>query len=206
MAKLYTTGPVHIFVGCGGSVNAKQVLYLGTGQEAPDIEIQREFEPVKNDIGGTMLPMDRVYEGQEAMISVALNRIKLTTLHAMQSIRLGGLTPGIETVDTIGTAICQEGWTYPTFLVFPYQAAKASMADLPAGYRFWSTFLQGPDRIKPGTRVKQVHVLIRCMRHFGNVANPLSGSAVGGQPGLSTTLSLIPKLYDFDVSGMPAVD
>lgn len=203
MAKLWTSGPVLVFTGTSLS---KQPEYLGTGEEAPDVEISRSFEEVKNDLAGTVLPMDRVYEGQEGMTSVVLNRYNERVLLHCQSIRPGladNASPGIDEVDNIGTMIGQEGWTYPLWLLFPYATLKPSMADMKPGYRFWSSFLIGPDQIKAGTRAKRVHLMFKHQRAFTAASSPVGTvSAVGGAPNIASLINLKGKLYDFDMSNV----
>lgn len=208
MAKLWTTGPVLMYAGVGGSASSRSILFLGTGEEAPEINLHREYEPVRNDLSGTVLPMDETYEGQEAMVSVVMNRFNWLTLLRCQTAseaNFGSLTPGSDVAGAIGSLMAQEGQTFPLYCVFPY-ATRASMATMPLGYRFWSAKMIGPDNIKGGTRNKKIHCQFKCMRSYTASTNPLSGPAVGGTPGLGAGFSSVGILYDFNVTGVPAID
>lgn len=207
MAKMWTTGPALLYAGIAGGKNSKQIRFVGTGETAPDIELKRAYSPAKNDLAGTIIPMDEVYEGQEALITVTVNRYNLSTILAMQAAseaNFGG-TPGYDTAGAIGSLMAQEGNTFPFYVVFPY-ATRPTMAGMMAGYRFWSGKLVGPDTVKPGTKEKQILLMVKCMRAYTASPSPLSGPALGGTPGLGAGFNSVGKLYDFDVAGVPAID
>lgn len=204
--KLYTTGPALCFAGVGGTPGARSPLVLGTCQQAPQIELIRAYTPVMNDLAGQVLPMDEIWQGERAIISLPLNRFQLATVLRMQSLPNFNGLPGQNTSIDIGTAMAQEGNTWPFYMVFPYATgvtARASMNnDLMPGYRFWSCKLVDADKIKPGTTEMSEILTIQADRAYTGSNDPLQGTMVGGSPGPLSALNLAPRLYDFNIAAV----
>ncbi len=211
MAKVYVTGPVHMWAGVGGQdLNSKTPLYLGTGQQAPDIDIKCEWDQVMNDLSGTKLGFDDLYEGTEAMISFVLNRFKYATLLRMMSRpNYAQGTPGMEVSGDVGTLMGHENMTFPFWCKFPYNA-KPFQNDMPAGLRFWSCKLLSPDKIQGGTKDKKIHCIVHAKRAFTNKSSPLGGPSIvyngGGAASVNNLDGGTFKLYDYDMNGLPAFD
>lgn len=185
MSKIFTTGPALMFLSYG------EPMYLGTAESPPDIDLIGGFEPVFNDLGGTVLPMDRIYEGEEAIISFVLNKYNQPALDIIQAV-VGGKTMGRDTFGDIGTIIGQEDRTFGFGMVFPY-AAKPIYSDMPAGYNFFSCFRIGPQGVRPGTRAKSHNLILRAQRY--TTARASLGNTI------STSLdSVVSTLYNFNVA------
>lgn len=201
MAKLYTTGPAHLFVGVG-NVSSKEPVYLGTAETAPDIDIQREYEGVPNDLGGSRLPMDRIYEGEEGMVGGVLTRWNEEVIAALMSVPdFENGTRGLNNQFDLGTLMGSEGFAFPVWVVFPY-ASKPAFAGMPAGYRFWSC-INMSEGIRPGTRAKRHQVLFKAQRSFTTSSTPSVPYSV--QNGVGITAATW-RLYDHDMSGLPDID
>jgi hypothetical protein len=193
---------VHIFVGVGGYVGsapamlAKSPAYLGTGERAPRPSFRPAFEPVMNDLTGSRIPYDWMFEGEEAIVTVRLTRWDEPTLAALQN-RTGpaGQPRGVNFANDVGTLMLTEGAAYPLWLLFPFGIpgiGKPAMiaGGLPQGYHFYAAFLEGPDdRDSLGTNPATVDLTWHCGRVF-------SSSGANNIPRLGTVL------FDHDMSAV----
>src|SRR5271166_2405198 len=135
MAQLFSTAPALIYVaqtgpglapggGPGGSpVNPG---FLGTAEFAPQIHVRREFEPVFNDLGGSRIAFDTMYESKEGFSFMDLTRWNENLFQQLaacpRSINVNPNDPedGADFNGDIGTLMIQEGLAYTVFLKFPY--------------------------------------------------------------------------------------
>ena len=205
--QLWTTGPAFLFTDVG-----KGIVFLGTAQSAPEIEVTPSFTPIMNDMSGQRLPMDRHYDGTEAIITAIFTRWNYAALLTMYSRPMplallgpGSAAPGFNTIFDMGTIMGQEGMTYPLWVWFPKAPAAAgganqsnAYATMSPGYRFWSTIMIGPERISPGTKAMTQSVVIQAQRAFTTLTNPGAGNVYDGGNGA------LFKLYDFDMTGISA--
>lgn len=184
MAGAQVTGAVHIFPGVLNA--AKAFAYLGTGREAPKIRTARGWVPFFNDIGGPKISFDEVFAGEEAMISVVLNRFNGAVLSAITSVPnfLLGAHPGIKPFGSTGTMMLQEGLAYPLVMTFPYFSKPAFKAlGMPPGVRYYASFLEGPEEYLQGTVPREINLIWKCKA----VYDPRNGSQSLGD-------NVIPKL------------
>lgn len=184
MASLYSSGPVHIFCGIVGS----GVQYLGTGERAPKIRLNPEWDAVMNDLSGTKLPMDYIFEGEEAFVGVTLTRWNQPVLDILRTRTNRAAPPGFTLPTDLGSLMVTEGLTVSLYLYFTF-ATKLAMvaAGMPAGYRFTSAFLMGPDDLERGTGPNKDQTMFHCVRAFDIVTGRMN-------------------LYDFNVGAMPAIN
>lgn len=204
MASLWTTGPAHMFTVL--SPTSTTPVYVGTAETKPDIEVTPAWTEVKNDIAGQSLPLDRMYDGMEGMVSAIMTRWNYPVLLAMQArpniavAGAGGLggAEGVNFQLDVGTMMSTEGFTYPFWVWFP-KAALAAYAGMPAGYRFWSTFLIGPDKIEPGTRAKKQALVVKAQRAFTPSNSPAQSVPGGMVPGGPTAVF---RLFDHNMTGI----
>jgi hypothetical protein len=194
MAGQKVTGPAHIYCGVGPN---KSPLYLGTAERYPKISIRPHFKPTFTDIGGDV-PFDMSFQGEEGFVSADISRWNEIT-YAIMAARPRHRHPLFPRGSTfngdIGTLMLAEGAAYPIWVVFPYAAVnggKAAFADMPAGFRFVSSYLMGPDELEPlGTTPQKERLIWHCLRSFyittgGNARQFL--------------------LYDHDMRGLPSID
>lgn len=96
MASIWTTGPALVYVqapiaaGLGGATLLKALRattpqFLGTFESRPEIEVDPAFQPVLNDLGGPMVPIDRVYTGKEARASGVMNRLNMNLIRVLMA-------------------------------------------------------------------------------------------------------------------------
>lgn len=179
MAIIHVTGPVHIYVSLPGYAwpnsatgipsalsTQPSIYYLGTGEQAPRIDISKLYEPVANDIAGSQSrPLDTLYQGQVARVSANLNRWNESVINTLDNAAdaAGDSNRGVDTLSAVGSAMIHEGLTFQCWLHFPYSAAKAYGAtySMPAGYRFFACRLL-PYQIDPGTKQKRRVFAIDC--------------------------------------------
>lgn len=210
MAQPYVSGPVHVFVGIGGYAGStsamltKNPAYLGTGERAPRPSFRPGFEPLMNDVTGTRIPYDWVFEGEEALVTVRLTRWDENVLFAMQN-RVGaaGQARGLNLANDIGTLMITEGAAFPLWLLFPFGVpgiGKPAMigGGMPQGYHFYAAFLEGPDDMDQlGTNPRTVDLVWHCGRVF---------APTGIQAGTTTIPRLGNGLYDHDMSAVNSMN
>ncbi len=181
-AKLQTTGPVYVF--CGASPQ-----YLGTAEREPRIQIRRRYSPVFNDMGGDT-PFDYQYMGEEAFVTVDLNRYDESVYAkiAAQPNGDGSEERGSCKFGDLGTFMIQEARAFPLWLLFPYSQVKPDQGT-PPGYHFIETWLEGPDDLPVGTKARKTRLIFHAGRAFS--VSPPTGVDF--------------NLYDTDMSGLPPI-
>lgn len=186
MAKMFSSGPAIIFSEMSGG----SVKQLGTCEGAPEIQIQGEFEPIYNDLGGTQLPIDRIWEGEEALVNMILTRWNQDVLEDIMGVLTGGVG-GTQYLADVGSIMGQEGHTRQLWVFFPF-SLKPEYADMPGGYHFLATMRVGPQRINPGTGVNKHQLIMKAQRKM-STSIP------------SSLNSEVFKLYDHDMSGISGI-
>ncbi len=186
MAEGFCTGPALFYFDFGTGPT-----FFGTTEGEPDIVWTPEWEPVPNQLAGSRLPLDRNFQGEEALISGVFTRYNETLLQPLmkrttRAVGTGNVR-GKEGAGALGAFLGQEGLAFACIVVFPYFSKpifqKAGMAP---GYRFFQCFNEG-DRYPPGgTKAQRYHLRLHAARRF-NIA------AIGGY-----------DLYDNIITGLPA--
>ncbi len=178
MAQPYVTGPCHIAVAFGLRATNRfgTPLYLGTAERSPRIQIRPTWTPLFNDIGGSQIPFDMAYEGDEAFISADLTRWN-EGIYALLAARTNNpanqLGRGTNINGDLGTLMITENVANILLLQFPYSTLKAATyGTQPAGYRFLRTWLEGPDDLDPlGTQPRKIRLVFRALRAFSITSN-----------------------------------
>lgn len=169
MAQPYVTGPAGIWVNVAGAP-----AFLGHCERSPSIQIRPYYTPVFSDFAGQRVPLDMIYDGEEAMVSLDLTRYN-ESVYTVLSSRPGAAIRGTNIPGDIGTLMLLEGRTFDMWVTFPY-AAKAVMSSgvgltsggaMPAGYHFYAAYLEGPDDLGPlGTTARRLRLNFHCIRNF----------------------------------------
>jgi hypothetical protein len=188
MASIYSTGPALLFADIGAGPT-----FIGTGVEGPDLSLDTRFKEIMNDLFGTELPGDRSYQGQEGDIEVMLNRFNFPILLKMMTRPFIGnnaanqaSVPGSNVLGDYGTLMTQEKQGFPLWIFFPRNiVAGMVLAGLIPGFHFFSTFIIGPDKIKPGSGDYQQQVIWKAQR-----------KVTIGTSAVTSTL----QLYDHDMT------
>lgn len=150
MAQAWCTGPAYLFC----QPPAQSVQFLGNTERTPKMRVVREFEPVMNDMAGTKVPYDRLFQGKHIFISGLLTRFNWSVYLALA--QLPNVTgDGLDIPGDVGTLMMTEGKAVPFWVEFPYavggRAGKAAMAGMPQGYHLFAGVFEGPDEHEAGT-------------------------------------------------------
>lgn len=191
MAQVYVTGPCSVWVGIGdGSTGSATPTFLGHAEKSPSIQIRPQFSPVFNDLAGQRVPIDYLYDGEEAMVSVDLTRYNEATYRSIASRPTMTATRGTNIPGDIGTLMALEGKTFPLWLNFPYAAKTVMSAGaMPAGYHFYAAFLEGPDGLDSlSTSNRRLRLNFHCIRKMTLESTELGTGAF--------------YLYDHDVTAV----
>ncbi len=190
MAISYVCGPVSIWVGIGSGGTP---VFLGHAERTPSIQIRPQFSPVFSDLAGQRVPLDYLYDGEEAMVSVDLTRYNEAVYAGIASRPVPNLTRGLDSPGEIGTLIGLEGMAFQLWLNFPYSTKAVFTANaMPAGYHFWQTFLEGPDGLDGlGTTNRRLRLNFHCMRYLGPETNAFGAGRF--------------TLYDHDMSAVASL-
>lgn len=176
-AQPYVTGACHFVIrtreqgpktsGGGGSGPA---MYLGTSEFSPYIEIDKQYVPLYNDLGGPAVPFDLCYAGKQAFVACDLTRFNIDALTAIQSDptfdedELGDAL--IDGRLDIGSLLDTEGLGIELYLIFPYAGSVSAYEKLYQGYHF---LLACPPKViwnRLGTQPVKIHVSWHCIRTF----------------------------------------
>ncbi len=220
MASFLSTGPALAYVGTfTAPATFGLPVYLGTFEKRPKVKITPSFQPVMNDLFGPTLPADRFYFGKEGEITGIMNRFNMVTLRNLMrqpaTIVIQGQgaaadnrgadvianagTEGGDTAGNYGAMMTQDSLAFVFYLVFSAAvagaptAAKRAAQGLPPGYRFLSTFLEGPHDIDVGSGDFKQAVMFRAQRQVN-----LVGVTRPDQVGLN--------LYDYNVAACGAIN
>ena len=161
MAQHWGTGPAFIYVGLGGAkgplstnsvgitTNHRLPIYLGTTEKTPRLQYRPSYKDVFDNSYGSVIPADKTYHSQDAMVTARFTRFNFKTLQELQdySRHVDSLSvAGSDESDAIGSLIVNEDLAYRLWIVFPY-AEKQSMkpggtvGELPKGRRFLRAYL-----------------------------------------------------------------
>lgn len=173
MSQAYETGPVHAYVGASATSiltlpTKAETFYAGSGEIAPDIIKQTKYDPVFNDIAGS-LPYDYLFQGEECIVPMnftVFNWGRMTDLNSA----INNTNPGFDYAYDVGTLMLTEAKAFHLFLQFPYYTYKASVfvnssGDMPAGYHFYGTFVDSYV-VQPGTKANKIRINFRCVRVY----------------------------------------
>lgn len=198
MATTQVSGPAFIYIARqlpAATPTGAQLFFLGTCEQPPSLQLNPQWEPIMNDVGGSLLPIEYTYQGEDGLLSGVLNKWNEAVYAALATHGLLGqiaqsLGRGADLWSDIGTMAQLEGITFQTFLHFPYASKTPNAAQsMPNGYRFLACRLAS-HVIGPGTRAGRRQLIIHTDR-----ANMETAS--------STTSKF--KLYDNVMTNIPAV-
>lgn len=166
MAQPFVHGPVLIFAGDGSG----NPLFIGTGEKAPRYSIRRFFDKVMNDISGSVIPYDYLFEGVEAFVTVRLTKWDEANLQIIQDVIAHAGAPGTMPAGDLGTLMMTEGVGKPLWIQYTYGPgqpfAKAAMGTMIPGYHAPCAFLEGPDDRDGGTDAAGVLLTWHCIRQY----------------------------------------
>ncbi len=202
MPQLWSTGPVSLYI---GPINALpiQAVVVGTGREAPHLDVRPAFDPVMNDLGGSRISFDTMYEGADATISIDLNRynydrVEQLLQHAQTSTALLGnlITLGNDPPGAVGALMLTEQLAHTLFVLFPF-AVKPAFSGGPSGamrigYRFPACTLETSTWDQLGTRAQQIRLVWHAHRvpYFVRTKSPSLSTAAPTLPQAAAPVNL----------------
>ena len=194
MAIIQVSGPAFIYVSRtvpASTPSAASILFLGTCEQPPTLQLNPQWEPVMNDQGGSLLPIDYTYQGEDGLISGTLNKWneQVYLNLASHGLSQGVAARGKELWSDVGTVSQLEAITFQTYVVFPYASKNPFAANgMPTCYRFLATRLAG-HVIGPGTRAGRRQLILHTDRALS-------------ETGVASTTNF--KLYDNTLGNCPA--
>ena len=185
MASIYSTGPAYVYIGflnkpepltTDGEVillgDDIDIFFLGTCEDAPEIELQPIYVDVRSDTGGVSVPFDKIFDGQTARILLPrMNRFNWDVYKMLQGVPNVGLTNNMakNVAGDIGALMLREGSAVGVWIVFPYAdpfLAFGTPEDMPRGYHFPGGLFVGPNNLKPGTEDLKNSLLFQAIPVF----------------------------------------
>lgn len=183
MAIPQTSGPAWLYIARIGSVatpTTAQLYFLGSCEQPPTLQLNPQWEPVMNDQGGSLLPIDYSYQGEDGLFSGTLNKWNETVYKQLANHGIAQLAGagarGSELWSDIGMLSQTEYWngtnyvagmsTFQLFVHFPYAVAKTvygTTNNMPAGMRFLACRLAG-HVLGPGTRANRRQIIAHADR------------------------------------------
>ncbi len=166
--QTYSTGAVRYWVAFPGQSPEP----FGTAESKPKIRRIRRHADVMNDLAGTELPFDRMYQGRMALVGGVLTRWRESVALRLATEPKYSFTFGIETdvPGDIGTFYGLEGRMVTLFVEYMYGATFAKAVHVAGsmlpGYRFPGAIWEGPDEDELGTGPKKLQFLWWCQRVY----------------------------------------
>lgn len=166
MAAIFGTyGPIDLYLKprINGSLHAS-FLYLGTCEVSPEVEIDRRYNPVFNDLGGRKVQTVDVYDGEVHQLSLTVNRLDHLVWNLLKS---PGNAPNLTTAtgETIARGVVFTGYNDFQFLmVNTYSGGTGDPSGtIPPGRLYYSTKLLNARETGQGTRVNTVSLLLEAL-------------------------------------------
>jgi hypothetical protein len=132
----------------------------------------RAFKPLMNDVMAHMLPFDKSFQGEKAIISMSMSRWDYALYLRMAQPTLGGV-PGTLNFGSLGTMMIYEGYAIRIGIQFPYNAV-AAFSGMPAGYVFNACTMEADDISEEGGTEGQI---LNLSFEATGIYNPATGGS-----------------------------
>lgn len=158
-AYIYTPGVQHLFVHFR---NEGTPRYWGTAVTAPEFEEMPKYIEIQNDVAGRNEPVQLVYDGTSALVSVTLNRLDAGIMRTIKdhAYRLGGFTAGKDDYLSRGSLVLGRN-DFSVIVTNQYAGTAASSPGMHAGRKYYACTVQGMKESAAGTRAWEVAVVLR---------------------------------------------
>lgn len=188
MAIINVTGPTFLMVSRAASASGSSsgyvapatalaktdLLFLGTCESGASIQIQTMYEEVINDVGGSMLPIAKIYQGQQGAVVGTLNKYNEAVYARLADHPFQAGTRGIDLPGDIGTVLEQEGGTFHLVVWFPYNTKPIYTSNfMPTCFHFWNVKF-GNEDFTTGTRAGKRQAIFICDRWYDDTTGALS--------------------------------
>ncbi len=179
-AMTHVTGPNFVFLNF--PTLSSTVFFLGTCQVAPRMRINRAYKPVMNDLGGQLLPFERISQGQEGQLIMQLNRFDQAVYAKLADTpRFNAVLPrGSDGFLDIGAKVHDNGCYCQVIIQFPFAGTINSPGGdaMPTVYRFVQCIPEQDDFDVLGTDAEDVMIAITATRQYQPLS--VSGAYAGG--------------------------
>jgi len=186
MSVIYVNGPAGVFAGVG---NANAAVFFGWTDDRVRITIDDGFNDVFTDLGGDKIPVDKQWMANQAFVrGDFIQYNQLVYRQMLNRISKTGIGEGVVAPGDIGSLMLQEGYAYPLWIVASYAGKPVFIAaGMDAGYRFYNSFLLGPEDEERSSKPLKISLVWNCLRAIST-----AGALAGGG-----------TLFDHNVTGLP---
>ena len=181
--RFHCTGPIEVVVGLptvGAGVFSNPVVpkkenqfFLGTCEQHPITQFEVGWEQVPNDLGGTMVGLDKQFQGGgPEIIILDLNRFDYNVMNLIDARSHGaGATDGIAR----GAYKQQNGLSFQLWLYYTFFGTRVATAfpNMPRGVYYPCCNLLQDDVPKQGTKTQTKRIIIEADWAFFEGPNPL---------------------------------
>lgn len=168
MSQGYVPGPVQVFVGTGTSAAWE---FLGYSQDGVNLQLVGATEDVMCDVSGPLLPIDVQQMGEQAFISLTLNKYNEPVMQKMARRRFGaGVVPGAIEANGLGSLMIAESYAVPILLLFPYRSKTFQSGTIVPCYNFSAGWLNDDFTVPVSVRLKALRVNFRAIMVWNSVA------------------------------------
>lgn len=187
MAAFYDTGTIEHFI----KLSNGTISYLGSASLAPEIETRPAFIDIKNDLAGRLLPIDKLYDGEQHIINTTLNRFDWATYKSLSPsvVVPGGAGPGVLVDGKLNRGtLTFNSTSFQLILVYTFGGTVVAPATLPVGRVYNCCTLVGAKESTVGTRIMEVSLAIEANGLFNattrafSLYSELSADVLNGLP------------------------
>lgn len=149
LPAFHVTGPVHHFIRT--PQEEPDIWFLGTAEVTPKVEHRVMQADTFNDIGGSMVPMQRTAQGEMAVIGTLLNRFSKGAVDLLNNLSAQPLAAGFEGRFSRGPLVFGVS-SFELWLLFDFATNPAFRSPgLEMGYYFPQCVVGGKTRDRLGT-------------------------------------------------------
>ena len=141
MSQGYVPGPAQVFVGVGA---ADALVFLGYSENGVEVNSDAAFRPVYSDFGGPDKPVDSQYMGEDATITMTLNKYNEAILKTcMQRAVASGNVAGSIGANQLGSLMVAQSYSFQLVVYSPYSGLSYQSATIRPCYDFGAAWLTG---------------------------------------------------------------
>lgn len=168
MSQGYVSGPCFVFVGTGTS---GALTFLGLSERGVELQLAASYLDVICDASGPTVPLDSQFMGEQAYMSMTLNKYNEGVLQKCAGRRVGpSVTAGAIEADGLGSLMIAQGYAYQIFLYAPYNTLAFQTATIVPGYVFGAGWLHDQFTVPLSVVLKAPRVIFRAIPVWNTVA------------------------------------
>lgn len=182
-------GPIDLFA----TFRDSTTMYIGTCEQAPEVEVRPAWIDIKNDITGRSIPAGKMPDGEQHLIYLtATNRFDWAGYKFMARAAVpGDIGPATLINNVISQNVIATGADDFEFVLrYSLGGSIVSPAQMPVGRRYYSCVLLGARESTVGSKIMSVSMILE--------ANPLTDF-------VNRTFRLYSELPADVLTGLPAL-